>query len=116
MSYTVQYRITSITNPDKVYAAKQDFWDDHSKIATIDKSSIESGKVESYNSELDAGGKSITKTMIFVDEDAFNAYIIGITNLLSSLGIELDIAQDILDDELNFDDELHYTKIGDYND
>jgi hypothetical protein len=46
-----------------------------------------------------------------VDEDAFNAYIIGITNLLSSLGIELDIAQDILDGELNLDDELHYTKL-----
>jgi hypothetical protein len=97
MSYTVQYRITSITNPDKVYATKEDFWSAHSKTSTIDKSSVESGKVESYNSELDAGGKSITKTMIFVDEDAFNAYIIGITNLLSSLGIE--------------DDELNYTKL-----
>jgi len=97
MSYTVQYRITSITNPDKVYASKQDFWDDHSKSATIDKSSVESGKVESYNSELDAGGKSITKTMIFVDESAFNTYVTEAVNLLSSLGIA--------------DDEFNYTKL-----
>jgi hypothetical protein len=97
MSYTVQYRITSITNPDKVYASKQDFWDDHNKSSTIDKSSVESGKVESYISELDAGGKSITKTILFVDEDAFNTYVTEATNLLSSLGI--------------VDDELNYTKL-----
>ena len=103
MSYTVQYRITSITNPDKVYTDKQDFWDDHSKTSTIDKSSVESGKVEfalgeeKYNSVLDEGGKSITKTIVFVDEAAFNAYITEVTNLLSSLGI--------------VDDELNYTKL-----
>ena len=97
MSYTVQYRITSITNPDKVYASKQDFWDDHNKSSTIDKSSIETDKVESYNSELDEGGKSITKTIDFVDEAAFNTYTTEAVNLLSSLGIA--------------DDELNYTKL-----
>jgi hypothetical protein len=97
MSYTVQYRITSITNPDKVYTDKQDFWDDHSKTTNIDKSSVKSDRVESYTSELDAGGKSITKTILFVNEDAFNTYVTETTNLLSSLGI--------------VDDELNYTKL-----
>ena len=97
MSYTVQYRVVSITHPDKVYTDKLDFWDDHSKTTSVDTTAVSNGKVQSFDGVLDVGGKSVTKAIVFVDEAAFNAYIIEIANLFSSLGIT--------------DDELNYTRL-----
>ena len=97
MSYTVQYRITSKTNPDTVYTDIQDFWNAHSRTTKdVDKSSIWSafdGRFK-LNSVLDEGGKSVTRTIIFMDEAAFNEYTTATTNLISSQGI--------VDDELTF--------------
>ena len=106
MSYTAQYKITSKLYTEKVYTNKEDFWNDHPKAKSfgmhpkandMDKTSVASGKVESTNTVLDAGGKSVTRTIIFVDESAFNTYLTEITNLVSSLGI--------------VEDELNYTKL-----
>ena len=100
MSYTKQYRITSKTNPDTVYTDIQDFWNDHNRTTKdVDKSSIWSsfdGKFK-LNSVLDEGGKSVTRTIVFEDETAFNDYTTAVTNLFSTLGI--------------VDNELNYTEI-----
>ena len=94
MSYTAQYKITSKLYTEKVYTNKEDFWNDHPKANDMDKTSVASGKVESTNTVLDAGGKSVTRTIVFVDENAFNNYLTEITNLVSSLGV--------VEDELNY--------------
>ena len=97
MSYTAKYKITSKLYTEKVYTDKKDFLNDHPKTNDMDKTSVAAGKVESTNTVLDAGGKSVTRTIIFVDESAFNTYLTEITNLVSSLGI--------------VEDELNYTKL-----
>jgi|ETNmetMinimDraft_8_1059916.scaffolds.fasta_scaffold20282_2 hypothetical protein len=101
MSYTVKYKITSKLYTEKVYTDVMDFWNDHPKTTDLDKTSVAAGKIEtdekgdlSAGSILDAGGKSVTRTVVFVDESAFNTYLTEITNLVSSLGI--------VEDELNF--------------
>ena len=76
------------------YTDKKDFWNDHPKTNDMDKTSVAAGKVESTNTVLDAGGKSVTRTIVFVDENAFNNYLTEITTLASSLGV--------VEDELNY--------------
>ena len=98
MSYTVKYKITSKLYTEKVYTDVMDFWNDHPKTTDLDKldehKSVAAGKIESAGSILDAGGKSVTRTVVFVDENAFNNYLTEVTNLVSSLGI--------VEDELNY--------------
>ena len=94
MSYTAKYKITSKLYTEKVYTDKKDFWNDHPKTNDMDKTSVAAGKVESTNTVLDADGKSVTRTIVFVDENAFNNYLTEITTLASSLGV--------VEDELNY--------------
>ena len=78
MPWTKNYRVTSKTNPDKVYATTDEFWADHSDVvfntAGLNQTYLADGRIERITGNLSADGKSLDYQKIYKDETAFNEY------------------------------------------
>ena len=78
MSFEKKYKVTSLRHPDKVYTSTDEFWTDCepevTNAATTNASWKESGKILETLSTLDEGGKSLTYTKVYLNEETWNEY------------------------------------------
>ena len=78
MAFTVKFKVTSKRDPDKVYTSVEEFYAAHDS-TTINDNKEEKRRLEGDNlldkfSVLDEGGKSVTHTKVWIDEDVWNEY------------------------------------------
>ena len=83
MAFTVKYKVTSKRDPDKVYESVEEFYAAHDSTTTNDnkeeKRRLEGDNLLDKFSVLDEGGKSVTHTKVWIDEEVFNEYYKAIT-------------------------------------
>ena len=78
MSYRLTYRVTSRTNPSKVYTSTAEFWEDHetetSATDTQNTAYAIDGDIEATTSTLSGDGSYVTYVKTYKDRGAFTQY------------------------------------------
>jgi hypothetical protein len=93
MPWTKTYKVTSKTNPDKVYATEAEFWLDHDSVidgaSRINETYLADGRIESITETLSADGKSINYQKVYKDEQSFNEYTTEAANAMETEATKL---------------------------
>jgi len=78
MPFEKTYTVTSLRYPDKIYTSADEFWADCEPevagAANANAAFKADGRILETSSVLDAGGKSLTYTKVYFDEEAWNEY------------------------------------------
>lgn len=78
MSFEKTYTVTSTRFPDKIYTSADEFWADCEPevagAANANAAFKADGRIIETSSVLDAGGKSLTYTKVFFDEEAWQEF------------------------------------------
>ena len=79
MSYRLTYRVTSRSNPSKVYTSTAEFWEDHetetSATDTQNAAYTSAGNLEAETSTLSGDGRYVTYVKTYKDRAAFTQYV-----------------------------------------
>ena len=97
MTFTKIYKITSKTNPEKVYDSTTSFWADHSDVVTdtkdLNATYKASGKLISTTGILAGDGLSINYEKIYKDEASFNEFEIEADSAMDTEAGKLDFVE-----------------------
>ena len=94
MSYRLTYRVTSRSNPSKVYTSTAEFWEDHetetSATDTQNTAYTSDGDLESTTSTLSGDGSYVTYVKTYKDRAAFTQYASETSSGLTAEAVVLD--------------------------
>ena len=93
MPWTKTYKVTSKTNPDKVYATAKEFWADHQDVVTntsyLNTTYLGDERIERITATLSTDGKSIDYQKVYKDEQSFNEYTTEAENAMETEATKL---------------------------
>lgn len=93
MSYRLTYKVTSKSNPSKVYTSTAEFWEDHetetSATDTQNTAYTSAGNLESETSTLSGDGRYVTYVKTYKNRAVFEQYISSTSSGLTAEAIVL---------------------------
>ena len=93
MSYRLTYKVTSKSNPSKVYTSTAEFWEDHetetSATDTQNTAYAIDGDIEATTSTLSGDGRYVTYVKTYKDRAAFTQYVSSTSSGLTAEAVVL---------------------------